>query len=393
MNMTLIPLLWETAKILNDAASMEEALSGILEKTVRILNCEEAAVWLLNIKDSRVYIAAHVGKEDVSGSSVDLDQNIIGKVLRFGIPELIPDCSQDLRFAAIKETGQLTTRNLLCVPLKSQYECIGCLNLLNKAEGFTQDDVEDSLLLSSLIATGLNERGFSVVPAETKKTLVSLRNVTKGSLVKDISLNIYEKELLAITGEDGCGKETLMRLIGGLDVPDQGKIVSAGKEIAVLSEEELELYRRDFAGYILGESKLLDHLTVRDNIRFVSALSLDPINTDKAMNLVGLNGLGKKYPDQLTPGQRQLTAVARAFAKHPVLVIAEEPVGQLRAEEARPVLMAIRQAMEATGATVILVTHNLEIAKIADRIIKMRDGQIFSVRANHFPAAPEDLVW
>jgi len=392
-------LIWEIAGKLREAGSMGTILGQVLQMLTQAAGCEESALWLLNIKDSRLHVVASVGRQDLTGASLDLDKGIPGAVTRGGKIELIADCASDPRFADIK--GPIP-RNVLSIPLKNQYDCLGCLQMTDRKDSdFTREDVYICSMAASLIAIALGERGASLAETDSKKVLVALRDLsckqsTDDGALKQLNLNIYEKETLAIVGESGCGSRTLLRLLhlaSDRSAVREGRFLAAGRDMLNAGAAAVDEYHRGFVGYVYPDCPLIPTMTVKENIELATKTSLEPLNAAEALFLAGIQDTAKKLPSQLSPKQRQLVGVARALAKKPDLVLAEEPGEHLSAKAASEVLTALVSGVKKLNATLVIVTHNREIAGIADRVLNLKAGRINSVLINREPKAPAELDW
>ncbi len=200
----------------------------------------------------------------------------------------------------------------------------------------------------------------------------------------DVSLDIAEGEFVAITGPSGCGKSTLMHLIGGLDTPTAGEIVVAGLPLHRASEAELTAYRRTKLGIVFQFFNLLPTMTVRENICLPLLLRGDPIaparrKADEIIDLVGLSDRAEHGMHQLSGGQLQRTAIARALVHEPAVLLADEPTGNLDSANAAQVMELLQKISSQRRTTLLVVTHSEEIARSTARRIRLRDGQI----ANH----------
>jgi len=194
-----------------------------------------------------------------------------------------------------------------------------------------------------------------------------------------ISLSVEKGELIAIVGTSGSGKSTLMHLIGGVDFPTSGSIVVDGQEISGLSERELTLYRRRKVSVIYQFYNLMPMLNVRDNITL--PLELDGKNVDdkELIGMLKLLGIQEKefhYPGQLSGGQMQRAAIARALITNPVILLADEPTGNLDSRNTHEIMRLFRESNKKYDQTIIVVTHDENVAKMADRIIRIEDGRI-----------------
>ena len=211
---------------------------------------------------------------------------------------------------------------------------------------------------------------------------VSKRYETAAGVVKavnGISLDVQPGTSLAITGPSGCGKSTVLGLIGGLDTPSTGRVLIGGREISTLPEWRRARVRRHEIGLVFQSDGLLPFLTATENVSLQSSLN-DPADgnarTVELLYELGLEEEADKFPDQLSGGQRQRVAVARALIHRPSLIVADEPTGSLDAENAVVVMDLLIAAQRASGATLVLVTHESEVARRLDRTVGMLDGRL-----------------
>lgn len=212
------------------------------------------------------------------------------------------------------------------------------------------------------------------------------------------SLEVKKGEFVAILGPSGSGKTTLLNLIGGIDSPTSGSILFDGTELAGLSRSELTLFRRENVGFVFQFFNLIPTLTAEENVRFATELaSRDHVPPDvepaSLLAKVGLSERGRHFPAQLSGGEQQRVAVARALAKMPKLILGDEPTGNLDFRTGKLVLSALREANREEGAAVVLVTHNQPLAAMADRVLQLRDGHIVEQQVNEHPVDPADISW
>ena len=236
---------------------------------------------------------------------------------------------------------------------------------------------------------------------EEKEILISLKGLKKDfpsgkdvlHVLKGIDLDIYKNEFLVIHGESGSGKSTLINIIGGMDSMTEGTVIAFGKDLKRMSEREMTEYRRKNIGFVFQNYNLMPNLTAKENVQYIADLVKDPMDADEAVGLVGLTDRANHFPGQLSGGQLQRVAIARAIVKHPKLILADEPTAALDYATSIEVLSAIEKIVRSRGTTIVMVTHNAEIARMADRIIKIRNGSIEDIRENPNPAHAEELVW
>ena len=194
-----------------------------------------------------------------------------------------------------------------------------------------------------------------------------------------ISLTVEKGEFIAIVGRSGSGKSTLLHMLGGLDVPTSGTVIVDGRDISGMTKDELTIFRRRKIGFVFQNYNLLPLMNVYENI--ILPIQLDGIKPDRTFveNILEMLGLGEKkfaMPNQLSGGQQQRVALARALAAKPAIILADEPTGNLDSSTSQDVLGLIKVSGEQLGQTVVMITHNEEIAQMAGRIIRLEDGRI-----------------
>lgn len=217
--------------------------------------------------------------------------------------------------------------------------------------------------------------------------IVTLENVTKvygeGDTrvwgLHDVNMTVKQGEVLAVVGASGSGKSTLLNVIGGVDTPSSGKIVVDGKDITKLNDEQMSVFRRRKIGFVFQAYHLIPVLTVEENI--MMPILLDHRKPDKeyvdyVMEMLGLQDRKTHLPNQLSGGQQQRAAIARALANRPALLLADEPTGALDSKNGNEVITLLQDSVKKLNQTLILITHNVDIAREADRMIRLADGEI-----------------
>ncbi|MEG1254218.1 ABC transporter ATP-binding protein [Clostridium sp.] len=194
--------------------------------------------------------------------------------------------------------------------------------------------------------------------------------------LKDINLEIQKGEFIVILGPSGSGKSTMLNVISGLDTPTSGEIIINDEDISNYNEEKLTRFRRKHLGFIFQQYNLLQSLNVEENIEMGAAIGKNPLNSEDIIKAVGLQGMEKKYPYQLSGGEQQRVSIARSICKNPNILFCDEPTGALDEKTGKQVLEIIQNMNEKYKTTTILITHNPSIAHMADRIIKMNSGRI-----------------
>ncbi len=397
-------VVWEISRLLQDAESLENALRESLRKVVQVVSAEAGSVWSYNVSgDKRIYPSFWISGADLTGMSLAYGEGIAGAVVKDGKTTVIKDCQKDVRWAKrFDEKTGFVTKSMIYVPLINKYEVIGCIQIINKLDGslFTEEDVELCENLAMLTAIAIDERGLNLGIDEEKKTIISLKNVkkhfgtgeTKVQVLKGISLDIREGELLVILGESGCGKSTLLNIIGGMDYLSEGSFLFEGQDYSHADERTLTMYRRNSVGFIFQAYNLMPTLTAEENLDFIGELCASSMKAEEALSDVGLAEKKNNYPSQMSGGQQQRVSIARALVKRPKLILADEPTAALDWETSIEVLNVLEQVV-ASGTTLLMVTHNEEIAKMANRVIRLKHGLVDEVIINRHPAKARELVW
>ena len=195
----------------------------------------------------------------------------------------------------------------------------------------------------------------------------------------DVSMTVKQGEIVSIVGASGSGKSTLLHVMGGVDTPTSGKVVVDGKDITKLNDEQMAIFRRRKVGFIFQAYHLIPVLTVEENITMPILLEHrkpDREYVEQIMELLGLQDRRKHLPNQLSGGQQQRTAIARALANQPSLILADEPTGALDSKNGNEVIALLQSSVKKLNQTLVLITHNIDLAREADRIIKIADGEI-----------------
>jgi putative ABC transport system ATP-binding protein len=211
--------------------------------------------------------------------------------------------------------------------------------------------------------------------------------------LRGVDLEIAEGELIVLLGPSGSGKSTLLNILGGLDRPSGGEAFFRGENLAVMDERALTRFRRRHVGFVFQFYNLIPSLTALENVELVAEVADDPMAAAEALTMVGLADRLRHFPAQLSGGEQQRVAIARAIAKRPSVLLCDEPTGALDITTGVLVLEALSQMNKTTGAATLLVTHNADIARLADRVIRFADGRIRSIETNSQRAQPSELDW
>lgn len=212
-------------------------------------------------------------------------------------------------------------------------------------------------------------------------------------VLRGMSFSLYEGEFIVVLGPSGSGKSTMMNMIGGIDSPTNGDIVYNNKNISTVSDKELTSYRSDAIGFVFQFYNLLQNLTARENIEIAAGLSQDSLDIDDLLEKIGMSDHSGHFPAQMSGGQQQRIAIARAIAKNPALLLCDEPTGALDSDTGLQVIKLLKDFNKTYNKTIVIITHNAAIGDIADRVFHIRDGKLAKIVENEKPKEPEDIEW
>lgn len=211
--------------------------------------------------------------------------------------------------------------------------------------------------------------------------------------LKGVDFSIESGELVVILGPSGSGKSTLLNILGGMDQPTAGQVALLGQRIDTLDERGLTRYRRNQVGFVFQFYNLMANLTARENVELATELCKEPLAIDDVIADVGLSDRADHFPSQMSGGEQQRVAIARAVAKNPQILLCDEPTGALDYKTGVKILTLLRDINQKYNKTILLITHNASIGKMADKVIKMRSGLVTEMIENQQKLSPEEIAW
>lgn len=233
------------------------------------------------------------------------------------------------------------------------------------------------------------------------KQIITARNLHKSYRMGEVEVKalrgadfeLFEGELAVVEGPSGSGKSTLLNIIGGMDTPSGGELFFRGNPLHRADALGLTYYRRDEVGFVFQFYNLMPNLTALENIQLSVQIAKHPLTAEEMLKKVGLADRGGHFPSQLSGGEQQRIAVARALVKNPSMLLCDEPTGALDYSSSIRILRLLKDFSEVYSKTVVIITHNTAIAKMADRVFTMKDGTIDKIETNLHPVPPEEVSW
>lgn len=393
-------------KIIGNISSViakETTIDGALKSGIQaIVNnsfVDYAVIWYFDNKDERLHPYYWMEPNDLTSLSYSRGEGIVGKVYAENRAIVNLDVVNTPCATQLGEFEKLNVSSVVCVPFSNELTGIGCVEFIKIDEKLDEEGADICQLLALLVETEIQEN-FQPGNWEDRCTIMSVKDIRKeyinGSVVtkvlKGVSFDVFDGEFLCLLGESGCGKSTILNIIGGMDQATSGSFSFMGIDYSKATEEELTEYRRKNIGFIFQSYNLMPNLNAKQNLDLIGELVDHPKDTDKLLNLVGMAEKASNYPSELSGGQQQRISIARALIKNPKIILADEPTAALDYATSIEVLSALEDVV-ANGTTLIMVTHNEEITRMADRVIRFRDGKLYEVNVNRKPAKAKDLVW
>ena len=206
-----------------------------------------------------------------------------------------------------------------------------------------------------------------------------------------VDFSINKGEFVVVAGASGAGKSTILNILGGMDTASEGQVIVDNKDISQFSQKDLITYRRYDIGFVFQFYNLVQNLTARENVELAIQISKNPLNIDEVLDAVGLSHRKNNFPAQLSGGEQQRVAIARAIAKNPKLLLCDEPTGALDYNTGKAILKLLQETCRKNGVTVVIITHNLALTPMGDKVIEVKNGRIKNININKNPFTVESI--
>lgn len=389
----------EINNVINAAKRVEEIFGPVLKIIQDAFKFKYATIWFRD-ENNVLHPYCSINPLDISGVAINPGETIVGETYKDGALKQIIDFKQNPNEDVKKIYGGVDIKSYIAAPIENRSGTIGVIEFINDSRLFNEEEANILSMITTITALTIDDDEKYQQPWADKEKLIVLKDINKsyknGDIVtrvlKGINLDVYRGEFVVLLGESGCGKSTLLNIVGGMETLDSGSIVFDGVDMSHPTENELTKFRRDKLGFIFQSYNLMPNLNIKENLDLIGNLVEDPLDSLETLDLVGLKEKAHNYPSELSGGQQQRVSIARALVKKPILILADEPTAALDYETSIEVLSVLEDVYK-NGSTLLMVTHNEEIAKMADRVVRFRGGKVHQIKINRYPLKAKDLVW
>lgn len=388
--------------VVNKSETLEEALTEGVKIIIGSFPSDYCIVWYADEEKTTLRPYHFIGAKDFTNCSHKKGKGMVGRVFDSQKSERYYSYDKGTDPETDRDFEGIDIHSILCVPFSSKNENLGVIQFVRTANNpiYNDEIAEICEIMATMIAMVIEDNDKLHTTWKFNDVILSARDITRSfvngdmvtNVLKGVNLDVYEGEFLVILGESGSGKSTFLNIIGGMDKADGGSFTFMGRDMTGLSQDELTLFRRDNIGFIFQSYNLISSLTASQNIDLIGELVKDHLSSDEVLELVGLSERKNNYPSQLSGGQQQRVSIARALVKKPKLIFADEPTAALDYATSIEVLSVLEKLVRG-GTTMVMVTHNEEITRMADRVVRMRDGRTYDVTLNRHPVPAVELVW
>lgn len=392
----------EIQSCVSTAETLDEALQKSLHIIVSKLGADLGTIWYADSDKKTLHPYFWIGPVDLTSKEHASGDGSVGRVFESQTAERLFDFAASPDTETVQDYAGVDIESMICVPFSNSHENLGCIQFINERGGmpFTDETADICEIMASLAAIAIDENERIQEPWKPGRVILSARDVkrefqngdTISQVLKGVNLDVYEGEFLVLLGESGCGKSTFLNIIAGMDQATSGTICYEGEDLSNATQAKLTEYRRDNIGFIFQSYNLMPNLNAIQNLNLIGELVENPVDANEALEVVGLAGKERSYPSQMSGGQQQRISIARALVKNPRIILADEPTAALDYATGIEVLQVLERVV-ATGTTLVMVTHNEEITRMADRVVRMRNGRMYEVTVNRHRAKATDLVW
>mgnify|MGYP003312489206 CR=1 FL=1 len=399
MEMSIFKTIGDIIASISKEETFDSAIKNSLKIITSQLNIDYAVLWYFSKEDNLIHPYYWICPFDLTSVSYEPGDGDIGNCYKNKKPVIRIDFDGELDAKLKNAFGGTKISSVICTSFSSEELGDGCISYF-KANEKVDDEVAEVCQILTLYAEETIKEKIPSKKWEQKPLLMNVQNITKDfkngeiitKVLKGINFDVFNGEFLCFVGESGCGKSTLLNIIGGMDSPTSGSFTFNGVDYSKASEKELTDYRKNNIGFVFQNYNLMPNLTAKQNLDLIGELVKNPMNSEELLELVNLSDKADYYPSQLSGGQQQRVSIARALVKNPAIIMADEPTAALDYETSIEVLTALENVVK-NGTTLIMVTHNEEIAKMANRVIRFRNGKIYEVSINSNPLKAKELIW